>query len=139
MERISARAIIFTDDSKLVLIHRKWRGEEYWVTPGGGVEIGESLQDALKREIQEEIGIDVTIGDLVLEVAKDVHERHSIQKFFLCQYVSGDIGTGIDTAITNSTPENFSEVVLAGFEDVQQLNIVPEEARELILNMMKTH
>lgn len=137
MIRTSARAIIFTHDSKVVLIHRKWRGEEYWVTPGGGVEEGESLHDALKREMREEIGIDVEIGDLILEVAKDVHERHSHQKFFLCTHVSGEIGSGTDKSITHSTPDNFSEVVSVTLEEAENLRIVPEEARTVILDRMK--
>jgi len=138
MERTSARAIIFTEDARLILIHRKWRGREYWVTPGGGVEEGESLEGALVREIEEEVGIGITPGDLVLEVAKEVDEVFSIQKFFVCRHTSGVIGTGTDTSITQSTPDDFSEVVVVNYEEAQTLNIVPEEARELILFMMST-
>ncbi len=136
MERTSARAIILTKDSKLILIHRKWRGKEYWVTPGGGVEKGESLQNALVRELQEEVGITISVGHLVLEVAKDVDDIHSIQKFFECQHISGEIGSGMDKAIKESTPDNFSEVVLVDQKEAKSLNIVPKEAKKLILEIM---
>ena len=49
--RVSA---IIIEDKKILLIHRIKNGDEYWVVIGGGVEEGESLEDALKREVLEE-------------------------------------------------------------------------------------
>ena len=49
--RVSA---IIVQDSKIVLIHRKKDGQEYWVLPGGHVEDGESPEAALTREVKEE-------------------------------------------------------------------------------------
>jgi ADP-ribose pyrophosphatase YjhB (NUDIX family) len=50
-------AVLRWDDQILLCRHEK-PGKEYWLLPGGGVSAGESLVDALHRELFEEIGID---------------------------------------------------------------------------------
>jgi len=60
MARTNVRvsAIILKDD-KILLIHRKKNGEEYWVFPGGGVEDTETPEQGIIREVKEETGLDV--------------------------------------------------------------------------------
>jgi 8-oxo-dGTP diphosphatase len=55
--RIRVSAILRWHDRMLLCRHEK-PGKEYWLLPGGGVNSGESLVDALHRELGEEIGID---------------------------------------------------------------------------------
>jgi ADP-ribose pyrophosphatase YjhB (NUDIX family) len=55
--RIRVSAILRWHDRVLLCRHEK-PGKEYWLLPGGGVNSGESLVDALHRELGEEIGID---------------------------------------------------------------------------------
>jgi ADP-ribose pyrophosphatase YjhB (NUDIX family) len=60
--RVVAKALI-TDDNGKVLVVRE--NDEFWSLPGGGVEHGESAEDCLQREIEEEIGIkDAQIGSI---------------------------------------------------------------------------
>jgi ADP-ribose pyrophosphatase YjhB (NUDIX family) len=61
--RIRVSAILRWSGQILLCRHEK-PGKEYWLLPGGGVDAGESLTDALHREIAEEIGFD---DDLPLE------------------------------------------------------------------------
>jgi len=57
--RKSARAILLNDNNEVSIQHvTKWN---YYKLPGGGVEIGETEEEALKREIIEEVGCDLTI------------------------------------------------------------------------------
>ena len=56
--REAVRAIVFDDDNKIALL--KVSRDAYFKLPGGGVEIGEDFETALKRECLEEIGCEVT-------------------------------------------------------------------------------
>ena len=55
--RIRVSALLRWNDRILLCRHEK-PGREYWLLPGGGVNSGESLVDALRRELAEEVGID---------------------------------------------------------------------------------
>lgn len=58
---VSVGGLIENDEGKILMIKNPDRG---WEIPGGQVEVGETLTDALKREIKEESGIDIEIGNL---------------------------------------------------------------------------
>jgi ADP-ribose pyrophosphatase YjhB (NUDIX family) len=61
--RIRVSAILRREGRILLCRHEK-AGREYWLLPGGGVDLGESLAEALQRELREEVGI---TEDLPLE------------------------------------------------------------------------
>ena len=56
--RIRVSALLRWEDRLLLCRHEKANRGEYWLLPGGGVNTGESLVDALHRELAEEVGID---------------------------------------------------------------------------------
>ena len=91
--RETARGLLVINNG-LLLIHRiKQKNgvkQEYYVIPGGGIEEGESYEDTVKREIKEELGIDVKPVRLLYK-QKINNEVHN---YFLCEYLSGKIGTG---------------------------------------------
>lgn len=53
--RVSA---ILRRDSRILLVRHEKHGREYWLLPGGGVDLRETLLQALKRELGEELGLD---------------------------------------------------------------------------------
>jgi 8-oxo-dGTP diphosphatase len=59
--RVSA---ILRRESRVLLVRHEKGGREYWLLPGGGVSCGETLLNAVKRELAEELGLD---EDLPLE------------------------------------------------------------------------
>jgi ADP-ribose pyrophosphatase YjhB (NUDIX family) len=60
---VPAVTAVITDDDRLLLIHRT--DNDRWALPGGGVELGETVSDAVRREVKEETGIDVEVTGLV--------------------------------------------------------------------------
>ena len=58
---VAVGGLIENDEGKILMVKSPDRG---WEVPGGQVEAGETLTDALKREIKEETGIDIEVGDL---------------------------------------------------------------------------
>ena len=84
--RVAVRAIIIHED-RLLLVNA-WAGQKspLMCTPGGGVNIGTSLPENLKREVYEETGLNINVGApaLVNEFHMPEKEYHQVEVFFRC-------------------------------------------------------
>lgn len=78
---IRAQAACFDDGALLCARHRR-EGEEYWVLPGGHVEPGESVWEALVRELREETGLTAREGDLRAVSEFATSSRHVLDVTF---------------------------------------------------------
>ncbi len=65
--------------------------KDYWEFPGGKIEPGESPQDALAREIREELDTVITVGDRLAQVEYDYPEFHLSMTCFRCRIDSGSL------------------------------------------------
>jgi mutator protein MutT len=88
-------AIILDAQGRLFLARRgsKAKNEQgLWEFPGGSVEFGETLAQALQREMYEEYGIEVSVGELVDVVDHILPQEHQhwVSPTFLCQITSGE-------------------------------------------------
>lgn len=61
-----------------------------WEFPGGKRESGESFEACLAREIREELGVEISVGELFEEITHSYPEKSVHLKFFLCALVSGE-------------------------------------------------
>ncbi len=91
---VGVGAIIIDADGRLFMARRgplakNERG--LWEFPGGSVEYGERLADALRREIREEYGMEIEVGEL-LDVADHIlpeEGQHWVSPTYLCRPVGG--------------------------------------------------
>jgi len=58
-------AAVVVREGRVLLARHEKAGETYWVLPGGAVEPGETLAEALRRELREEVGIEAELGELL--------------------------------------------------------------------------
>jgi len=104
---LTVDAIIKTNDDKVVLVKRKnppYKG--WWALPGGIVEYGETVEEAVKREVKEETGLEVEIEKLV-NVYSDPNRDprgHFISICFLCRRVGGTLEAATDAAEVSVFP-----------------------------------
>jgi ADP-ribose pyrophosphatase YjhB (NUDIX family) len=92
---IRVAACILKDDKILMIRHKKG-DEKYWLLPGGRIEYGETMIETLKREMVEETGLEVRVGNLmfVSEAIPEDNHRHIINMFFEAEIVNGKIRLG---------------------------------------------
>ena len=77
-------------DGKIALIKRVRNNDEYYVFPGGGIEEGETPEEAAIREVKEELGIDVEIEKHLTTLSYN----NQLQYYFYANYINGEFGTG---------------------------------------------
>lgn len=80
-------AIIKKDDQYFATQRGYGEFEGGWEFPGGKMEAGETPQDALVREIKEELDADITVGELIETVEYDYPKFHLTMHCFLCELV----------------------------------------------------
>jgi 8-oxo-dGTP diphosphatase len=90
--RIEISAALIFHGGKL-LITRRPAGSHLgglWEFPGGKREPGETFEQCLVREIREEVGVEISVGQLFEEITHDYPEKSVHLKFFNCRLLAGE-------------------------------------------------
>jgi 8-oxo-dGTP diphosphatase len=94
--RIAARALIL-HEGRLLLVNA-WPGgqSDLWCAPGGGVERGQSLTETLLREVLEETGLRISVGEpaIINEFHDPQSGFHQLEVFFRAGITSGSLDPG---------------------------------------------
>ena len=131
--RIGVRAIIYNDGKILAVKHKSKDGtpKDWWAIPGGGLDPGESLEDGLKREMEEELGVKVEPGRLLC-VQQFISGRadcdEELELFFLVD--NSDAFAAVD--FTNTT-HGLDELAACEFIDPTKATMKPGFLSEIDL------
>jgi 8-oxo-dGTP diphosphatase len=126
---------IIRDGPHIVLIRRNQEPAiGRWTFPGGVVELGETVHDAIRREVLEETGLEVEVADLILIVDRILHDDagriqyHYVILDFLASPVGGALRPGDDSG-------DARWVSLSELDDLE----VTEQAKEIAQKLLTEH
>ena len=135
--KIGVKGIIKRANGDILIIKRSENDEYYpgiWETVGGGMDNESTPQEALIREIKEEVGIDVKIGEPfnVFPIIKDNGEK-KIGITFLCEYLSGEINLSSEhseyTWIDPATFRNYKSMPSL-YKEISQYSSIYNQEHE---------
>ena len=125
--RVAVGAVVFKDSRVLLVRREKAPSQGLWSIPGGGVELGETLQEAAEREIREETGLVIVAGapvftfDVIVRDETGSIRFHYVIVDLLAGYVSGELRAGDDAL----------DVRWASAQDLERMD-VSEMTRKLL-------
>jgi 8-oxo-dGTP diphosphatase len=96
MKTIEVVAAVIKHDNR-IFITRRGYGDfiDMWEFPGGKIEVGESREEALIREIKEELELDINISDFLTTIDYDYPNFHLIMHCFICQISGGQLNLNV--------------------------------------------
>lgn len=130
--------VVLVENGKVALIERHRAGKHYFVFPGGGVDTGETPEQAAIREMEEETGLRVVVQRKLAEI----HFGLSEQVYYLAEKLDGEFGTGTGIEFTDSDPNDPTEgtyvaVWMSLDELLQHQNVYPAEVAALVTGASK--
>jgi mutator protein MutT len=92
MKAIEVSAALIFRGAKLLITQRHAKAHlgGRWEFPGGKREAGESFEQCLVREIREELGVEIAVGELFEEISHAYPEKSVHLKFFLCKLIADE-------------------------------------------------
>ncbi len=128
--RVSARGIIIHQNQ--ILLNNFGKGE-YYNIPGGGVEPGETIRQAVKREVLEESGLDVSVGEMIFTLEYEPHhsdflygERPQLSLVFACELIgNAEIQPPTIPDFDPKRPEIKSQAQWVPIDQLEQIHYLP--------------
>ena len=129
---VGVGALIVNSSGKLFLAKRgpSARNERgLWEFPGGSVEFGETLESALQREMREEFGIEIIVGELLDVINHILPEegQHWVSPTYICKIISGSPAilepekcSEIGWFSVDEIPTNLTQITRQNFEHYRQ-------------------
>ena len=92
MKTINVVAAIIVKDGEIFATQRGYGDyKDWWEFPGGKIEPGETPEEALVREIREELHAELEVGSLIDTVEYDYPKFHMVMRCYLCRLISEEI------------------------------------------------
>lgn len=140
--RQRASAVIL-EDGKILLIKRVKPEREYYVFPGGGVDEGESIEDAVRREVKEELRLEVkkchflfSIQNLSVPSFITMHTGNRNEHYFLIGEYAGILEIG-GPEKERMTEQNQYHIAWLSMREFKRLsNIFPREGVKRLIDLL---
>jgi 8-oxo-dGTP diphosphatase len=129
--RHRAAVFVLDDKNNVLLFHRFKNGHEYYAIPGGGVEPGETPEQAVVRELKEEAGLDIILGEKIGELEMD----NNYQYFYVAKSWSGTLALGGEE-LTKQSPSNVYQLEWVPIEKLGTIEL-REKVESLFLGYLK--
>ena len=127
--RVRSAAILIQNNA-LALMERHRDDRHYFSFPGGGVDEGETPEQAVVREAHEELGVEVK----VIRLAAEVWLNGKQQFFFLVEQTGGTFGTGAGEEFASGLDpaRGTYDPIWMPLEQVAAQNVLPKQVAELV-------
>lgn len=122
-------AVVIVQDGKMLLVEHGHGGQHFWIPPGGGLEFQETLAECGAREMLEETGLEVRIGEFlfVAESIPSVVYPHEVILHCRGEVLGGELSLGDDECLADIRWFDRSEL--------QDLRIYPNIREHLVAVM----
>jgi 8-oxo-dGTP diphosphatase len=131
--RISVGALIVRGDTVLMVNHKRIDKYDFWVAPGGGIKGKELMKDAVIREVKEETGFDVCVGNLLYIEEMFEPQMRMVKFWYQCDILAGQLDY--------SSPDAKAEYIIdAKFMTQQELldnEVFPLELKKAFWQRIK--
>jgi 8-oxo-dGTP diphosphatase len=120
--RVRVCGVCIKADEILLIKHKSLGNKNiFWAPPGGGIQFGESAEEALVREFKEETGLDIEVLQFLF-----VHEflevpLHSVELFFEIKITGGELIKGHDPEMS-SNKQIITEVRYISFKEIEGMD-----------------
>jgi 8-oxo-dGTP diphosphatase len=122
---IRPAACIITNN-KILLLRYEYNNVDVYNLPGGNYEEGETIAETLKRELMEELGVGITIGDLMFtaEIKKYNSEESTLHLIFNCHI-------DYNEPVINEKETSAKEIVWWPIELLTEINMYPSLGKQI--------
>ncbi len=118
--RIRVCGICWKDNKILMVNHKSLTPNDFWAPPGGGIETGQSIAQALHQEFEQETGLTIKPGRFLFGCEFIQPPLHAVELFFAVERVGGTLKVGIDPELNPQT-QIISNVSFLSTDEIDQL------------------
>lgn len=134
--RVRVCGFLFDESDRLLLVEHRGlnASDSYWLPPGGGIEFGETTNEALIREFKEETNLEITVGKFLKLNEYIRPPLHAIELFYAVESINGIPTLGTDPELG----ESGQLLKSIKFVTLEELQIIPNEDKHQLLWELKT-